>query len=255
MEFKVLGCSGGQVPERNLSCYLVDGQLLIDAGSMTAALDLESQRKIENVLITHSHLDHVVALAFASDNLLGGHKSTIKVWGIKEAVEALSSSFFNDVIWPDFTRLTTPDDPVPVVSLHEIEEERAVEIGGYEVTAVRVNHSIPCAAYFIGNGSKTILHLGDTGPTERVWKAARSRELCAVIIESSFPNRLGEVARLSGHLTPQLLAGELAKLARPRLPVYVTHLKPQYRDEVIEDLSRLSGFSLTILNDGDVFHF
>jgi cAMP phosphodiesterase len=256
MKFQVLGCSGGQVPGLNLSSYLIDDVLAIDAGSLTSTLDLEAQGKIENILITHAHLDHTMTLSTISDNLFERHDRPINIYGLPEAIQALASSYFNGLLWPDFTRLTTPERPNPVVKLNEIAEEEPVEVGDFWVTPIRVNHSVPCAGYFIRKGEKTILHMGDTGPTERVWHVARTiADLLAVVIESSFPNRLQSIADSSGHLTPQGLATELGKLDRPSLPVFVSHLKPQYRDETIAELSRLQGLRLTILKDGDVYHF
>jgi len=71
MKFRVLGCSGGQVPGHNLSSFLIDDSLLIDAGSATAALSLRAQQKITDILVTHTHLDHVMALGTLADNLYG----------------------------------------------------------------------------------------------------------------------------------------------------------------------------------------
>lgn len=256
MRFQVLGCSGGQVSGLNPSSYLIDESLAIDAGSLTAALDIEAQRKIENILVTHAHLDHTMTLSTLSDNLFERHDRPINIYGVPEAIQALASSYFNDLLWPDFTRLTTPDHPRPVVRLIAIDEEQPAQIGNFFVTAVRVSHSVPGAGYFIREGSTTLLHMGDTGPTERVWQVARTiADLSAVVIEASFPNRLQDIADKSGHLTPQSLAGELRKLDRPSLPVLVAHMKPQYRSEIMAELNQLDEFRLTILKDRDVFDF
>ncbi len=253
MRLRVLGCSGGQVPGCNLSSYLLNDSLLIDAGSTTAALRLDEQEKIENILISHAHLDHCMNLAMLSDNLFDRHPGTIKVWAIPETISALSSSFFNDRIWPDFTRITSPARPTPIIALRELSEEQPTLIGGLKVTAVRVSHSVPGAGFIIESRDKAILYTGDTGPTDRLWEVARPvSSLSAVLAEVSFPNRLEEVARASGHLTPALLAGELVKLGRPAVAVYATHLKPLHRDEIIEELKGVVGYGLTLLNDGDV---
>ena len=253
IRLRVLGCSGGQVPGRNLSSYLLNDSLLIDAGSTAAALGPDEQEKIENILITHAHLDHCLSLAMLSDNLFDRHPAPINVWAIPETISALSSSFFNDQLWPDFTKITSPARPTPIIVLRELAEEQPALIEALKVTAVRVSHAVESAAFIIESRDRAILYTGDTGPTERVWQVARTvARLSAVVVEASFPNRLEEVARASGHLTPSLLEGELAKLGRPSLPVYVTHLKPLYRDEIIEELKELAGYSLTLLNDGDV---
>jgi len=94
--------------------------------------------------------------------------------------------------------------------------------------------------------------VGDTGPTERVWLLGRLKtNLRGVVLEASFPNRLQELADLSRHLTPQTLAKEVEKLGNPSVPILVTHLKPQYREEIIKELEKIKGCCLKILKDGD----
>jgi cAMP phosphodiesterase len=250
MQFRVLGNSGGQIPGQHLSSYLLDDTLLIDAGSTTAVLGLRAQQKIRNILITHAHLDHVMSLATLSDNLFG-IVDTIHVWGLPEVIHGLRTSFFNDTIWPDFTRITGDGQSEPVLSFHDLPEEKVEKIGGFEVTAVRVNHAVTSTAFFIENRKGVLLHVGDTGPTDKVWEAARTKKnLRAVVLEASFPNRFQETADLSQHLTPLTLAGEAAKLARPTVPIFVTHLKPQYREEIIRELKKLKGLRLKILRQG-----
>ncbi len=252
MKFQVIGCSGGQVPGHHLSSYLLDGTLLIDAGSTTAVLDLEEQQKIRNILITHVHLDHIMSLATMADNLFGRCKTTIDVWGTRDVVNSLKSSFFNDSIWPDFTQMTSEMQPRPVIAFHSMAEEEPTAIGESMVTMVQVNHVVPSAAFFIEINNKTLLHVGDTGPTERVWSLCKSKtNLCGVVLEASFPNRLQELADLSRHLTPQTLAKEVEKLGNLSVPILVTHLKPQYREEIIKELKKIKCNSLKVLNEGD----
>jgi cAMP phosphodiesterase len=251
MQFRVLGCSGGQVPGQQLSSYLIEDALLVDAGSTTAVLSLKAQQKIKNVLITHAHLDHVMSLATLADNLFG-IDGTIHVWALPEVVAGLRTSFFNDTIWPDFTRITADSQSAPILTFHDLAEEEATAIGDYTVTAVRVNHAVTSTAFFIENEKTTFLHVGDTGPTEKIWSLARGKKkLRAVVLEASFPNRLQETADLSQHLTPQTLAGEAEKLGRPSVPVLVTHLKPQYREEIIAELTKLKRLRLKILKQGE----
>lgn len=47
---------------------------------------------------------------------------------------------------------------------------------------------------------------------------------------ATFPNSMIELARMSKHLTPDLLAQELRKLDREDISVYAYHLKPAYED-------------------------
>jgi 3',5'-cyclic-nucleotide phosphodiesterase len=256
MKLRVLGCSGGQVPGHNLSSFLINDSLLVDAGSATSTLTLKAQQKIRNILITHVHLDHVMGLATIADNLYGNCESTINVWGINDVISGLKSSFFNDTIWPDFTQITGDSQGWPVVSFRNMPEEEPIPIGNSTVTAVRVNHIVPSVAFFIEREKRTLLMVGDTGPTEKVWAIARRKKnLCAVVLESSFPNRLQEIADMSRHLTPRTLAEEADKLKRPSVPILVTHLKPQFRDETIAELKRLRGYRLRVLKQSDTLVF
>jgi ribonuclease BN (tRNA processing enzyme) len=253
MKFHVLGCSGGQVPGYKLSSFLVDDTLLIDAGSATAVLTLRAQRKITDILVTHTHLDHIMTLGSLADNLYGKCPKSINVWSIGEVIDGLKKFFFNNQIWPDFTSITGPGQDVPVVKLCELPERRPIPVGSYSVTAVRVNHVVPSVALFIDKGNKTLLHIGDTGPTEVVWSIARERSnLCAVVLEASFPNHLQKVADASRHLTPQTMAQEIDKLGMNSIPILITHLKPEYRREIITDLRSLKNSHLKILKDGKV---
>ncbi len=253
MKLHVLGCSGGQLPGYYLSSFLVNDSLLIDAGSTTAVLGLKAQQKIKNILITHIHLDHVMALATMADNLYGKCSTPINVWGLDDVIAGLRESFFNDKVWPDFTRIAGDTQRSPVLRLCRLAEEEPMVIGDYAVTTVRVNHNVPGVAFFIENNRRTLLHVGDTGPTERVWSLARdNQKLCAVVLEASFPDRLQDVADASCHLTPQALAREIDKLGRPSVPILVTHLKPEYRKEILASLKRLKGNPLRALKDGDL---
>lgn len=256
MRFRVLGCSGGQVPGHNLSSYVINDRLLIDAGSIAATLDVKAQCKIQNILLTHVHLDHVMGLASLAENLFGQTHATVKVWAIPDVIAAIKATFFNNSLWPDFTEITSPGQPVPVLTFEPIQEGVPITVADVRFTTVRVNHIVPSTAFFIENTDKTLLHVGDTGPTKKLWRRAKKqRDLCAVVLETSFPNRLQKLADLSKHLTPQDLKAELDKLDRPSIPVLVTHLKPQYRDEIVSEIKAIEGYQLRVLEDGDVLEF
>lgn len=256
MKFRVLGCSGGQLPGYNLSSFLIDDSLLIDAGSTTAALNLAAQQKIRDILVTHIHLDHVMALGTLADNLYGKCKVPIKVWSVRRIIDGLAKSFFNNRVWPDFTRITGPTQRVPVLKLLSLHEGKPTLVGGHSITAIRVGHVVPTVAFLVESKDSALLHIGDTGPTNEVWSFARKqRNLDALVIETSFPNRLQDVADVSRHLTPQTLARELDKLALKSPRILITHLKPEYRREVIRELGKLKGHRLRILRDGDVLKF
>jgi cAMP phosphodiesterase len=255
MKLRVLGCSGGQMPGHRLSSFLIDNSLLIDAGSATSALSLHAQRKITDILITHIHLDHVLTLGLLADNLYGQCKSSVNIWSTNTIVDGLQKFLFNDQIWPDFTKIKSPTQRIPVLRLRRLPMEKSTRVGAYLITPVSVNHIVPSVAYFIENKTTGLLHVGDTGPTTDVWAAAQTRKhLSAVVIEASFPNRLQDVADASQHLTPQTLLREIGKL-RLDVPILVTHIKPRFRAEIIKELKRLRDGRIRILEDDDLLRF
>ncbi len=94
---------------------------------------------------------------------------------------------------------------------------------------------------------------GDTGPTKQIWKLAREmRGIKAVIVETSFPNRMDALARTSGHLTPEMLKRELDK-APPDIPVWIYHVKPQLYQETAEELAKVDSTRIHIVEQGKTY--
>ena len=59
MLVRIIGGHGGVSPGFKNTSYLIDGKLLIDAGSVASGLQIDQQVLIDNILISHSHLDHI----------------------------------------------------------------------------------------------------------------------------------------------------------------------------------------------------
>ncbi|HLC41087.1 MAG TPA: 3',5'-cyclic-nucleotide phosphodiesterase [Methylomirabilota bacterium] len=253
MNLRVLGCGGGEQSGRRLTSFLLNGCVLLDAGAATGALLLEEQARIRAVLLSHSHLDHVVGLAFLADNLaVNSHQPPVPIFSIPEVLDILREHLFNDLLWPDFTRLPSRDRPV--FQLSPLQQGAEASVEGLAVTAIPVDHTLPAVGYLIRDQKSAILYTGDTGPTEKLWAVAREcQDLKAVIVETSFPDRLEKLAKQSGHLTPGMLKTELAKLSR-EVPVLITHLKPPFVVEIQKEIAAAKG-NLVLLEDGQQYSF
>ena len=253
MRYRVLGCSGGGAPGFRLPSFLVEERLLIDTGCVAMVLEVAEQAKIDHILLTHSHLDHTGGLPLLADNIFGMRASPVQVHGIAPTLDSVRRNLLNDVLWPDFTRI--PSSAFPTLLYREVPEDSPFELAGFTVRAVRLNHAVDCVAYSLETRGGTLLHLGDTGPTDAVWRYARTiPRLLAICIETTFPNRLQEIADASGHLTPRGLEKELGKLDRD-VPVYVYHLKPSFRAEILGELKRLRRNALHLLEEGTLYRF
>lgn len=247
MKLRVLGCAGAELPGYRPPGFLLDDRLMLDAGTICAALDDAGQRRIRHIIVTHSHLDHIRGIPVLADNLFAGNaRHSVVVAGCRETLDAIRAHLMNDILWPDFSRLPSPD--APVVRYLELAPEQETMVDGYSVTPVPVNHPVPAVGYLVRKEGSGLIYTGDTGPTERIWRYAR--DLTALIIEVSFPNEMESVAVESGHLTPRLLARELRKMANLPPRVLITHPKPLYFSDIEAELLELGIEGMEMLRDG-----
>lgn len=253
MRVQTLGCFGGEALGCQLTCLLVDGRLLLDAGSVTASLSIDAQAAIDHILVTHAHISHVVGLAYLADNLCRVRSRPIEIWSIPPVLRQLKTHLLNGVLWPDFSVIPSPLRPT--LSFHELVEGRPHQIGQHEVTAVAVHHTVEAVGYVISDGASSLLYQGDSGPTTELWRLAnRTANLDAIIAETSFPNRFGDLAIRTGHLTPELLRAELSQL-KVQASVYAQHMKPQYFSEIVGELVALSNPPVLPLDQGKTYIF
>ena len=80
------------------------------------------------------------------------------------------------------------------------------------------------------------------------------RGLKAMIVETAFPNRLEDLARASGHLTPTKLRQEINKMP-PDLPIWIFHVKPQLYQETAAELAQIDPERIHILEQGKTYTF
>ena len=111
MKVRVLGCSGAIAKDCRTTSFLIDGEVLIDAGTGVGDLTLDEMRRVDHVLLTHSHLDHVAALPLMVDAIASQRTVPLQIHALAGTIDALKAHIFNNVIWPDFSRIPTPQAP------------------------------------------------------------------------------------------------------------------------------------------------
>ena len=253
MKLRVLGCFGGSVKGRHLSCFLLNDSIAVDAGALTQALTLEEQIAVRHIIISHSHLDHNCALAFFADNVYGKIAQPAVVYGTAPVVESLKKHMFNDVLWPDFSRL--PNNHRPTIRFQGIEEDKAFKIDKLTFTPLAVNHITPTVGFLIEDAKSSIIYTSDTGPTDRIWEVANTtKNLKAIITEVSFPNEHKERAEVSGHMTPELLREDLRKFKR-RTRILITHVKPSHRSRIARQLRAIDVRRIELIQQGKTYRF
>ena len=251
MRLQVLGCHGGELPGCRSTCFLLDGSLALDAGALTASLELPALASVDNIVLTHSHFDHVKDLPLLSDLVVGWRSTPITIWASHACVQTLRENMFNGSLWPDFTRI--PSVEKPVFQLRSFSPGDTFHAGPYTVRSVLVSHPVESCGFVVERGGTALAISGDTGPTQELWDLLnRTANLKALLLETSFPDELQDLADISGHLTPRTLRGELSKFRRNGADVLLYHLKPAF---VAELKRQLAGLPVKVLELGQTFDF
>jgi len=250
MKVRVLGAFGGKIPGQDLTGFLVDEELAIDAGSIAQGLELDAQLKLKHLLISHTHLDHLYTLFYLLENrFYNDANNLLRIYASQEAVDILTKEFLIE----DIMNLPAISNFKKLVKIETVEPGKQYQIGNYVVEPVKVNHYAGALGYFISDGKAEFLFTSDTGPNRELWERLKMRKNCQLLItEVSFPNQLEEVARLSRHLTPELLQAELSQADLGRKEIYLYHLKPGHLDQIFRELSEVEGYELHLLKSGIV---
>jgi len=242
-QLRVLGCSGGISSDLRTTSLLINENILIDAGTGVGDLTLDELRKIDHVFLTHSHLDHICSVPFIADAVGNSRETPLKVYGIYQTIHALQEHVFNNVIWPDFTKI--PSRNKPFISLHLLEIDESINLDGLVITPLPVDHSISANGYALKSDSGTMIFSGDTGVSDAFWNAVNSQSnIQHIVIETSFLDQEEDLAIVSGHLSPSLLMQELTKLnmkaCHPELQIWICHLKPDGGNDIMQQITNQS---------------
>lgn len=259
MKVRVLGCSGSISAGCRTTSFLLDDDVLLDAGTGVGDLELEAMARVEHILLSHSHLDHVLSVGLLADSVLRRRrgKPPIQVHALEPTMAALRQHIFNGVIWPDFSRI--PSVEAPVLEFHTFEIGDVVDVGhGRRVEILPAVHTVPAVGYAVHAPHGAWVFTGDTGPNDALWAWARSTRIAHLVIETAFSNDEAFIAKLSLHLCPSMLGEELARLSGDavRANVHITHIKPGEVDAVMKQVQSL-GLPLNIraLQSGDEMVF
>jgi ribonuclease BN (tRNA processing enzyme) len=253
MRLRVLGCSGG-IGGRHLrtTSMLLDQDILIDAGTGVADLTLAELTPVDHVFLTHSHLDHIASIPFMVDTVGQMRDKPLTVYAIPATIEILKNHIFNWSIWPDFTQIPSTEEPF--LRYRAIELGETIELDGRRITALPANHVVPAIGYQLNSGRGSLVFTGDTTTSDELWPIVNKiANLKYLIIECAFSNKERQLAVMSKHLCPSMLAEELAKLERSA-EIFITHLKPGEIELSMEEIEEFAGqYRPRMLQNNQVF--
>lgn len=244
MKVRILPSATDGSDQQFLTTFLLNDVVALDAGCVGFHADPAEQAKVANVVLTHSHADHVCSLPTFAMNLMDYCGRRTVVWSHEAVLESLREDLFNGRVWPDF--LTLIPEGEPIVRLEAIRPRQPFSLNGLRFTAIPVNHPVPTMGYIVEDDAATVVICTDSGPTEELWQRARALpNLAAVFVGVAFPDECALLAEASGHLTPQLLREQVAGLP-DHVELIAVHIKPASRGAVIAQLEALGIPALSI---------
>lgn len=252
MKLRVLGCSGGIGGSLRTTSFLLDDDVLIDAGTGVGDLPINELARIDHVFVTHSHLDHITSIPFLADTVGWMRDRPLTVHATQVTLDILHTHVFNWKVWPDFLEIPTRE--APFLRFEPLHMGVPVVLGERRVTAVPANHVVPAVGFHVEGRDASLVFTGDTTVNDDLWPVVNGiANLRYVVIETAFRNRERDLAVASKHLCPSMLADELAKLRRPA-EVYITHLKPGEPELIMQEIMECAGaYSPRMLQNNQVF--
>lgn len=246
----VLGAYGGRGANQGTTSFQLNKSVVIDAGNILNPLGKKA-RKIDHIFLSHCHLDHIIDIPFLIDAFFAYRKEPLYIHALPQTIASLKKHILNWEIWPDFNDIDLLGQKEKSIVFNEIELDREYSVDGLRLKPIETNHTVPSCGYVVTKKEKKALLTLDTHLCDRIWDEINGDfDINTLIIEASFPSRLNKLAEMSGHLTPELLAGELKKIKRDKpLNIYINHLKPDFKDEISQEIKYL-GLDVTILEDG-----
>lgn len=249
-----MGCSGGIGGNLRTTSFLLDQDVLIDAGTGVMELSLSELALIDHVFVTHSHLDHIACIPFMVDSVGFMRDRPLTVYASEETLDILRQHIFNWKIWPDFSEI--PNAQQPYMRYQSIEMGVTTVLNGRKITSIPANHVVPAVGYHLDSGAASLIFSGDTTTNDPLWDVVNKIDnLRYLVIETAFSNSEIELAIISKHLCPSMLAQELAKFNR-EAEIFITHLKPGELELTMGEIEDcVLGLRPRMLLNNQVFEF
>ncbi len=253
----ILGANGTKGIEGGTSAFYINRKHMIDAGNLLCPLQ-NDVAEIETIWLTHSHLDHIIDIAYVLDSYFSERTRTLTIAALPETIKALREHFFNDLIWPDFEKIMLLDGKSSALGYEEIRVGEVYNLDEvYSIEAFLTDHTVASCGFKITANNQSVLITADTYNIENIIDMINEdKSIVSLVIECSFPSKMKKLASDSKHLTPELLFKSLKPIEKKGINLYINHIKPIYRKIISEEITRYKGtWKPKILKDCDKIYF
>jgi HD-GYP domain-containing protein (c-di-GMP phosphodiesterase class II)/ribonuclease BN (tRNA processing enzyme) len=256
-KIKILGAYGTKAKGFGTSAFYLNKNSVIDAGNLLDSLDEESAF-IENIWITHAHLDHIIDIAYVLDNYFSLRTKTLNIMALPKTIQAIQENYMNDVIWPDFSKIKLNNSEEMAVKYINIEVDKTYSISETEeIRAFETDHTVESCGYIYKRNDRSVLITADTYSLSNMMKQIeRDKSIKSLVLECSFPSNMEKLAKNSKHLTTKILFEKIKKLNTNALQLYINHIKPVHVNEITAEIEKYRGkWEAIVLKDGDFIKF
>lgn len=220
-----------------LITYVLNDTVAIDAGALAFHLTGEKLLRVQDIVLTHTHLDHIASLPFIFSEEFTQILEPVRIHASENDIARLKTHIFNNIIWPDFTKI--PNAYGPLLEFHPFIHNQHFPINDLKFMPIPVNHTVETSGQVVDDGRVCLAFTSDTAMTDAFWEYLNGLDrLAAVFVDVAFNNDLESVALSSKHLTARLLRTELKKLKRP-CDLLAVNLKPMCRELVTREIALL----------------
>ena len=237
--------------------FLLNKENTIDAGSLLKFINVAST-DINCIWLTHSHLDHIIDIAYMLDNYYALRRKTLTIAGLPETIKAIKDNFLNDTIWPDFSKIKLISGNGMVVDYKEIRFNQKYDLSKNEtIEPFKTDHTVKSCGYIYTKDDKSIMITADTLSLDNAIEILNQRKnIKSLVVECSFPSELEKLAINTKHLTPKLLFHRLKMLKRDDVNIYINHIKQSYMEKIIKQISEKSQeIGVSILKEKEIVKF
>lgn len=238
MKIIPLGCSGSAINGLDTTSFLLNDNILIDAGTGTRKLSYDSLSKIKNIIITHSHIDHIVQLPFIADTLFGRINRPINILCHPETERCIRKYIFNGEIWPDFLSLKSRNNDT-VFRIIKIYPGEEFHLDQTKFTAIKMNHIVPTLGVVAREDNASLAFSSDTKTNDMFWNVVNKNNVDLLIAECAFPSSMKGIAEQAGHYSPYTLSEDLKKL-KIDTNIKISHLKAGHEDHIMREIHELT---------------
>ena len=237
---KILGSDGSYSHDSRATSFLIDKNVVIDAGNLVKSLGKECCN-LEHIFISHTHFDHIVDLPFVLESYFGCRTKPLKIYALSENISKLQEYLFNWSIWPNFSEIEQINGKEAALQFVPVEVGDTLVIDSLEVTILQSNHTVPTCGYKVQKGSEAFVLSGDTYINDGLIDLINQDKcISSLLIDVSFSSEKSELALESKHMTPKLLEKMLLGLHRDDVVIYTYHQKPLFKQKIDTELSELS---------------